>query len=106
MGRCQVMPIKETRGPSNPLRDGGSRDSGQHRHLRGTVKRLVAARRTRRKVAIHCRQSLGRAPLVAVSLLVRTGMAPDDARKLIGEHRQRSAPDTEEQREWVRSFAR
>lgn len=70
------------------------------------INRLLAERHSGRKVAIHCRQGLGRAPLVAASLLVRSGMKSDAAWSLIAERRQRDIPDTEEQREWVRSFAR
>lgn len=57
------------------------------------------------RVAIHCRQGLGRAPLVAAAVLVRSGMTPDAAWRLIADRRNRSVPDTDEQREWIAKFA-
>jgi protein-tyrosine phosphatase len=56
-------------------------------------------------VAVHCRQGLGRAPLVVAAALVRSGMEPEDAWSLIAERRDKPVPDTEEQRQWIRSFA-
>lgn len=56
-------------------------------------------------VAVHCRQGLGRAPLVVAAALVRSGMQPEDAWSLIAERRSRPVPDTEEQRQWIQSFA-
>ncbi|HVA87476.1 MAG TPA: dual specificity protein phosphatase family protein [Candidatus Saccharimonadales bacterium] len=71
-----------------------------------TIDRLAAERHAGRRVAIHCRQGLGRAPLVAASLLVRAGMAAENAWELITERRHQRVPDTEEQREWVRALER
>jgi len=69
------------------------------------VNRLSDDRRAGHRVAIHCRQGLGRSPLVAAALLVRSGQAPDEAWALIAERRRQSVPDTDEQRDWIRSFA-
>ncbi len=70
------------------------------------VNRLSDDRRAGRHVAIHCRQGLGRSPLVAAALLVRSGQSPDEAWALVAERRRQSVPDTDEQRDWIRSFAR
>lgn len=56
-------------------------------------------------VAVHCRQGLGRAPLVVAAALVRSGMGPEDAWSLIAERRDKPVPDTEEQGQWIQSFA-
>lgn len=88
----------------SPIEDRGTpTDSTSFEAL---VNRLDAARQAGHKVAIHCRQGLGRAPLVAASLLIRSGMTPDDTWTLIAERRDRSVPDTEAQREWVSAFGR
>jgi protein-tyrosine phosphatase len=54
-----------------------------------------------RRIAIHCRGSIGRAPLTTASLLIRSGMAPESAWLQIATSRDCPVPDTEEQREWV-----
>ena len=56
-------------------------------------------------VLIHCRFAIGRSALVAASLLVLGGMAPDRAFERIGVARGCPVPDTAEQREWVQHFA-
>ncbi|MFN0087021.1 MAG: tyrosine protein phosphatase [Blastocatellia bacterium] len=58
-----------------------------------------------KQVGIHCRQSIGRASLIAAALLVAEGIAPDDAFERIGAARGCPVPETEPQREWVRDFA-
>jgi protein-tyrosine phosphatase len=58
------------------------------------------------RIAVHCRQGLGRAPLVAASILVSSGTPADDAWTLIAARREQPVPDTDEQREWVHQFAR
>ena len=54
-----------------------------------------------KRVAIHCRGSIGRAPLTTASLLVRSGIAPESAWLRIATSRDCPVPDTDEQREWV-----
>ncbi len=70
------------------------------------IRRLASDRRAGRRVAVHCRQGLGRAPLVAAAVLVRSGLSADEAWSLIRERRNGPVPDTDEQREWVHAFAR
>jgi protein-tyrosine phosphatase len=69
------------------------------------IRRLATDRRAGRRVAVHCRQGLGRAPLVAAAVLVRSGWSADEAWSLIQECRNRPVPDTDEQREWIHAFA-
>lgn len=56
-------------------------------------------------VLVHCRQGIGRAALIAASMLAETGEGPDSAFARIQRARGRPVPDTEEQRNWVRRFA-
>ncbi|MFN8517096.1 MAG: tyrosine protein phosphatase, partial [Chloroflexia bacterium] len=54
-----------------------------------------------RHVVIHCRQGIGRASLVAASLLVGRGYTLDQAFTCVAQARGRDVPDTDEQRAWV-----
>jgi protein-tyrosine phosphatase len=56
-------------------------------------------------VGIHCRQGIGRSALLAASLLVLAGEAPDDALDRIAMARGCPVPETKEQRRWVEAFA-
>ena len=57
-------------------------------------------------VAVHCRQGLGRATLMAASVLVLTGFSPDQAFERLSVVRGYPVPETEEQRAWVVAFSR
>jgi len=57
-------------------------------------------------VAIHCRQGLGRAALIAASALVLAGFSPDQAFELLSSVRGYPVPETDEQRAWVVAFSR
>ena len=56
-------------------------------------------------VTLHCRQGLGRAALMAASLLVLNGFSPDQAFDLLSKARGCPVPETEEQRTWVVAFS-
>lgn len=58
-----------------------------------------------RRVAVHCRAGIGRSSLIAASSLVRAGMPPQEAFKLITVARTLTVPDTHEQVVWVERFA-
>jgi protein-tyrosine phosphatase len=58
------------------------------------------------KVAIHCRQGVGRAALLAACVLAASGMDAATAFTRIAVARGCAVPDTSEQREWVMRFAR
>jgi protein-tyrosine phosphatase len=53
------------------------------------------------RVGIHCRACIGRASVVAVSLLIRSGLPAEKAWQKVEAARQFPVPDTKEQREWV-----
>jgi uncharacterized protein YjbI with pentapeptide repeats/protein-tyrosine phosphatase len=59
----------------------------------------------KKNVAVHCRMGIGRSALVAAAVMVLLGYQPDEAFDLITHHRAAIVPDTDEQREWVNSFA-
>ncbi len=69
------------------------------------VETLAPRIRTGTRVAVHCRQGLGRAPLIAGALLVGLGSSAEDAWERIERARGRPVPDTPEQRAWLRQFA-
>src|SRR5260370_31543813 len=58
-----------------------------------------------KNVSIHCRQGIGRAGLMAASLLVARGLQPDDAFERISQSRGVAVPETERQRPWVEALA-
>jgi len=70
--------------------------------LRGLEKKLAQGN----TVAIHCRQGIGRASLLAAGLLVLSGTSVADAFQRIESARGRAVPDTVEQQQWVASFAK
>ena len=77
-------------------------------HLLDTIKlidSLAALRNEGKKIGVHCRQGLGRSPLIAACLLVRAGVAPETAWGKIGAARGTTVPETDEQREWLNRFA-
>ena len=59
-----------------------------------------------RNVAVHCRQGIGRSGMMAAALLISDGSTPGDALKVISGARGIPVPETPEQREWVKEFAR
>jgi hypothetical protein len=54
-----------------------------------------------RRVGIHCQASIGRSSVVATSLLIRSGISPDEAWTHVSIARENQVPDTPEQRAWV-----
>ncbi|MBA4188503.1 MAG: tyrosine protein phosphatase [Planctomycetaceae bacterium] len=68
--------------------------------VEGIVRELEAGRR----VAVHCRQGIGRAGLVAVGVLIASGIAPDTAVATVSAARGMSVPETPDQRRWLDEF--
>jgi protein-tyrosine phosphatase len=66
---------------------------------------LEAALAKRKKVAVHCRQGIGRSGLMAACLLVRAGVEPSAAFERVSAIRGCAVPETAQQREWVLQFA-
>jgi protein-tyrosine phosphatase len=69
------------------------------------LKKLKSLLAGGKNVGIHCRQSIGRAALLAASLMVLFGVEPDEAFRRLSEARGVDVPETEEQRIWVKRFA-
>jgi len=57
-------------------------------------------------VAVHCRAGIGRAGILAASVLVRDGTSSTDAFALVSKARRVTVPDTDEQIEFVNKIAR
>ena len=77
-------------------------------HLLDTIKlidTLAALRNEGKKIGVHCRQGLGRSPLIAACLLVQAGVTPEAAWEKTGAARGTTVPETDEQREWLNRFA-
>jgi protein-tyrosine phosphatase len=74
------------------------------RDLASLVGLLKAQLEGRGGVAIHCRAGIGRSSVIAACLLHAFGIEPGDAFALITTARGCAVPDTEQQREWVKSF--
>ena len=67
---------------------------------------MLGARLTNGKnIAVHCRQGIGRAALVAICLLIATGVDEDNAISQVAVARGCSVPETTEQEEWLGNFA-
>lgn len=58
------------------------------------------------RVAVHCRQGIGRSSVVVAATLVASGVTADAAWASVERCRGRPVPDTLEQREWLQAFAR
>jgi protein-tyrosine phosphatase len=57
-------------------------------------------------IAVHCRQGIGRAALVAICLLIFSGMEPGSAIERVSGARGCAVPETPEQRRWIADFAK
>ena len=72
---------------------------------RDFVKKLGGFILEKRRIAIHCRQGIGRASLIAASVLIFQGVEVEKVFGLISEKRDRKVPDTQKQIDWVKQFA-
>ena len=70
------------------------------------VIKLAAQLANGQNIAVHCRQGIGRAALVAICLLIVSGMAPVAAIARVGAARGCVVPETPEQRRWITDFAK
>ncbi|HTW64302.1 MAG TPA: protein-tyrosine phosphatase family protein [Bryobacteraceae bacterium] len=62
---------------------------------------VVAALEEGKKVAMHCRQGIGRSGLIAAGILVASGASPEAAVKTVSVARGLSVPETAQQRLWL-----
>jgi protein-tyrosine phosphatase len=68
------------------------------------IERLKTSLSKGKNVAIHCRQSIGRAPLLAAILMILYGIEPDEAFRQLSLVRGIEVPETDEQKQWVEKF--
>jgi protein-tyrosine phosphatase len=59
-----------------------------------------------KNVVVHCRQGVGRAGLVAIGLLVSSGIELSAAVTKVSQARGCSVPETPEQRQWISDFVK
>jgi len=88
---------------SFPIVDRGVPESREAVSL--LVAKLAGRLSDGKNVAVHCRQGIGRAALIAASTLVWLGIDPELAMQRVGIARQCSVPETPEQRRWVIEFS-
>lgn len=69
------------------------------------VQRIAASVAGGAKIAVHCRQGIGRSTMIVAAVLVALGRSPADAWAAVTAARGRPVPDTEEQRRWVDELA-
>lgn len=55
-------------------------------------------------IAVHCRQGIGRAALVAICVIVSFGISPEAAIQKVSAARGCPVPETPEQRRWITEF--
>lgn len=66
-----------------------------------TLQQLAEQFREGAHIVAHCRFGIGRASLLAASLLILNGTDPDTAWRQLQQARGLPVPDTTEQREWT-----
>ena len=62
---------------------------------------IAAALEEGKNVAVHCRQSIGRAGIIAAGVLTTSGTSPERAIEVVSAARGLTVPETDEQRSWV-----
>lgn len=70
-----------------------------------TLRDLAARLDSGAGIVTHCWAGIGRSSLLAASIMVLRGLDPDDAWARITQARGHQVPDTEQQREWVRTLS-
>ncbi len=70
-------------------------------HLTGKLKNSLLEGKN---IGIHCRQSIGRAPLLAAILMALFNIEPSEAFRQLSITRGVEVPETAEQKEWVERF--
>lgn len=107
LGLAREADISRTNGLvyfSFPIPDLGVPDSAPK--AQQFVSELHRALMAGKKVAVHCRQGIGRSGLIGSSLLVMSGINPAKAFRLVSAARGLAVPETTEQRDWVMELSR
>jgi protein-tyrosine phosphatase len=89
---------------SFPITDGGVPSSREA--FSDFVAKLAEQLAVGKNIAVHCRQGIGRSALVAIGLLVLSGMEPEAAIQRVSAARGCPVPETSEQRRWGADFAK
>ncbi len=71
----------------------------------GEVAELARQLASGKNIAVHCRQGIGRAALIAIGVLTISGIGLADAIQRVSKARGYSVPETPEQRRWISEFA-
>jgi protein-tyrosine phosphatase len=69
------------------------------------LEKLIGELAVGKKIAVHCRQGIGRSGLVAASLLSLSGIDPETAFQRVSAARGLPVPETPEQKIWVTRLA-
>ena len=69
------------------------------------VQQLEQALAAGERIAVHCRQGIGRSALLVACVLVAAGEEPDTAFQHLSAARGCAVPETVEQQEWVKACA-
>ena len=72
-------------------------------HLVSTLAEQLASGKN---IAVHCRQGIGRAALVAICLLIQSNVEPAAAIQRVASARGCAVPETPDQRRWIADFAK
>jgi protein-tyrosine phosphatase len=72
----------------------------------GQMVKLTEQLAAGKTIAVHCRQGIGRAAIVAICLLILSGVEPAIARERVGASRGCAVPETPEQQRWITNFAK
>lgn len=99
----EICTAKEVAFVAFPIEDRSTPPSRKATHE--LVRELERELASGKKIAIHCRQGVGRSALLAACVLAAGGVHPISAWERIAAARGSSVPDTSEQREWVVRFA-
>jgi protein-tyrosine phosphatase len=90
---------------SLPVTDMCAPDEDHDGDFIAAVHRLARLIRGGASVAVHCRQSIGRSGVLAVSIAIACGLALDIAIDTVSTARGLSVPETREQVRWLRRNA-
>jgi protein-tyrosine phosphatase len=88
---------------SFPIPDLGVPDSPVA--ARNVLVQLLDQLHSGKKIAVHCRQGIGRSALIVASLLVMAGLEPSAAFRKVSAARGLDVPETSQQRDWVMELA-
>lgn len=88
---------------SFPIADRGVPSSDED--VRTLLSEIDSRLRRGENIAIHCRQGVGRAGLIAATLLVERGLSSGEAVQRVSAARGVPIPETVEQRRWIEAFA-